>query len=410
MATTDTSVLRELASVYMDVATLDHQAETAALWARHNSLQPGRPLVLIDQLPWNELAAADELALRCEDPFHRSLEWYMRTRLYQWRHFPVDMVVDPVIAIPKIVAGNTIGPTIEEDVAVADSTNEIVSHRYHDRLSEPADLESITDTTVIVDPAGDRRHLEEAQAILGDIVPVRLSGVSMHCGVWDRIVQLRGAEPVLLDCIDRPEFQLDMMHRFVAAYLDLLDQLEALDLLDPYLPLIHCTGAYTDELPAVGYVPGHARPRDVWAFGMAQILGAVSPAMYDEFEVEPIKPLLDRFGLVYYGCCDPIDRKIPLLRKLPTVRKISVSPWADKALCADLMAGDYVYSAKPNPAFLAGDHLDEDLVRRDLAETVRLCQAHDTVCELILKDVSTVSYHPQNLATWANIAMAVVGA
>ena len=53
----------------------------------------------------------------------------------------------------------------------------------------------------------------------------------------------------------------------------MLEQLEEKGLLGRDQALIHCTGAWTDELPAPGYDPGRPRARDLWTFGMAQILG-----------------------------------------------------------------------------------------------------------------------------------------
>ena len=35
---------------------------------------------------------------------------------------------------------------------------------------------------------------------------------------------------------------------------------------------------------------------------MAQIFSTISSDMHDEFEIEYVKKIYDRFGLVYYGC------------------------------------------------------------------------------------------------------------
>ena len=51
----------------------------------------------------------------------------------------------------------------------------------------------------------------------------------------------------------------------------MLDQLEEKGLLGREQALIHCTGAYTDELPAPGYQAERPRAKDLWTFGMAQI-------------------------------------------------------------------------------------------------------------------------------------------
>jgi hypothetical protein len=187
-----------------------------------------------------------------------------------------------------------------------------------------------------------------------------------------------------------------------------LDQLEAQGLLCYRQSLVHCTGAYTDELPAPGFDPGCPRTKDVWMFGLAQMLSTVSPAMFEEFEIDMSMPIFRRFGLVYYGCCDPLDRKMAQVRKIPNVRKISMSPWVDEELGASEIKGNYVYSRKPNPALLAWHEFNEQGVREHLQASVDACARHGCPLELILKDISTVKYEPRRLWRWAEIAMEVV--
>ena len=47
---------------------------SAALWRKLNGLKPERPMVMIDQVCWNEMNVDDELTLRCEDPECRGYE------------------------------------------------------------------------------------------------------------------------------------------------------------------------------------------------------------------------------------------------------------------------------------------------------------------------------------------------
>ena len=46
-ATSDVSILRELAKQYADVAAKPVQAERRGLWRRHNSLERTRPLIYV---------------------------------------------------------------------------------------------------------------------------------------------------------------------------------------------------------------------------------------------------------------------------------------------------------------------------------------------------------------------------
>ena len=93
---------------------------------------------------------------------------------------------------------------------------------------------------------------------------------------------------------------------------------------------------------------------------------------------------------------------------IPNVRKISMSPWADQDNGARQIKGDFVFSRKPNPAFLAPDRFDEKLIRDDLTVTRDICKAHGCPLEFILKDISTIHYEPRRLDRWAQIAMEVV--
>jgi hypothetical protein len=101
---------------------------------------------------------------------------------------------------------------------------------------------------------------------------------------------------------------------------------------------------------------------------------------------------------------------VHVIAKLPNVRKISMSTWVDKERGAEAMGGRFVFSYKPNPAFLSGDSAwDAELVRRDLTDAYKIAAKHGNPCELILKDVSTVGGKPERLMEWAKIAGEICG-
>jgi hypothetical protein len=130
--------------------------------------------------------------------------------------------------------------------------------------------------------------------------------------------------------------------------------------------------------------------------------------MHQEFELDYMNPVYARFGLVYYGCCEPLDKKLDIVKKIPNLRKISMSPWVDVEAGAAQIGGKYVFSRKPSPAFLATDVWNPTAVEKDLRETLDACRRHGCPVELILKDISTVRYQPQRLWEWAAIAQRLV--
>lgn len=127
--------------------------------------------------------------------------------------------------------------------------------------------------------------------------------------------------------------------------------------------------------------------------------------MHDEFEIELVRPLYERFGLLYYGCCEPLQRVIPYIKKLKNVRKISVSPWADIASSVDQLGKDYVCSLKPNPSFIATGKFDLDGMKQQIQTALDCCKEMGTPLELILKDISTVNENVKVLDEWEKVAM-----
>ena len=125
--------------------------------------------------------------------------------------------------------------------------------------------------------------------------------------------------------------------------------------------------------------------------------------MHWEFALRHEMRLLEKFGLTYYGCCEPLDIKMDILKRIPNLRKISMSPWVDPVRAAERLGREYVYSHKPNPAILAENTWRPEQARaelRDVLEKTKGCNV-----EIVLKDISTVRHQPQRLWEWADIAM-----
>jgi hypothetical protein len=403
----DLSILRDLAARVAEIAALPIQEEKRELWRALNALRPVRPMVMIDQVCWNEMNLDDQLTLRCEDPECRGHEDFLRRTLFQWKYFPVDMVVEPFLRVRKAISNTGFGVGWREDVAVTDPTNSVVGHRFHNQFETEADLDMLQTPQISHDPAETERRLAVAHEIFDGLLDLRAEGLDPYLSLWDPISTWMSVEGALWALADRPEFMHRLVGKVTDGYLSMLDQLEEQGLLCGPQSLIHCTGAYTDELPAPGYDPARPRTKDLWMFGLAQMFSTVSPRMFKDFEVDYAGQLCARFGLVYYGCCDPLDRKMAEVRLIPNVRKVSMSPWTDQELGASEISGEYVFSRKPSPALLAWDRFDEDAARADLQETKDICARHGCPLELILKDISTVRYDPLRLSRWAQIAMEV---
>ncbi len=402
--------LRSLAEEIAKIACLPVHQEKARLWEALNDLHSERPMVWINEIPWNEMNVNDELTLHCRDPWARVHEYEMRKTVYQWRHMPGDMIVSDFIECPLAIHSTDFGIHEEVDTVAMDSTSDIVSRHFHVQIREPEDLAKIKMPVI--------RHHEEVTELIyqtmcelyRDIIPVRRVGQThIWFTPWDYLIRWWGLEEAMMDLIMRPDMVHEAVERMVDAWMVELDQFVEQNLLS-----LDCNNTrigsggygYTSELPGDEYDPEYVKPHNMWGCSNAQIFSDVSPEMHWEFALKHDLRWLERWGLTYYGCCEPLDRKIGLLRKIPNLRKISISPWNDMERIVEEMGGDYVFSRKPNPAIFAEDNWNPDKARAELVEVIE--KARDTChIEFIMKDISTVRYKPQRLWEWAQIAMEV---
>jgi len=398
---TEKQTLRELAKQYAEIAQSEAQTSRVKRMQACNDLKIARPPVLIDELPWHEMDIGGELQNRTSDPFARNMETYFRRHIFRWKHFRCDAFAENVFPVGKSFSSTGNGLQTQEEQLATDAKNNIVSHKYIDCLADEAALEKMRLSKITAHPEKDAENVAAAEDILDGILPVELRGVGIYYAPWDTIPMLHGVDNTLLDLFDRPDFIHKIIAKFTEEGENVLRQQEALGLLDPRSPSLHCTPSYVSGVPAEDYSGGNYRMKDMWFRSMAQLFGAVSPEMHWEFDLQYSLPLMEKCAYTYYGCCEPLDSKIDMLKKIPNLRKIGVSPWADVEKCAEQIGGDYVLSRKPNPAYVAAK-ADRDVIIAETARTAEAALRYGCPCEFVLKDISTVGYNPQNLVVWAD--------
>jgi len=403
------AVVRRLAERKMAIGSDPVQAQTLAAWRSLNDLQPVRPMVWINELPWHEIEEnLPDARLVCTDPFLRNLERQLRWELVQWEYFRCDMVVDPVVYVTKVgdPASSYADYGIVEQAVKAEDALDV---SYLPVINSLEDADQIRTPKVCFDHQATDRIFSRTAELLDGIIPVQLRGiVHQWHSPWDQIIHWYGIERLYTDMLDRPELVHRVMANFMRALNAVVDEQTRLGLLDVG------NGNWrvgSGGMGACSTLPESVAgrtvtPKDQWGCSCAQIFSEVSPDMHEEFSLQYERPLLERFGLTYYGCCEPLHRKISILSTIPNLRKISISPRADLAAAANAAAGRYALSWKPNPADLAWDNFDADAC----AETARqaLAQAGGAPLEIILKDVTTIRDQPERLGQWADAIMAVV--
>jgi hypothetical protein len=401
-------VLRGLGEEIADIAADPVNKERARLWTKLNDLESERPMIWINEVPWHEMNVDDELTLRCGNEWARELETRLRREIYQWRHMQGDMVVNDYIECPLAIHSTDFGIIEDVDLAVTDDTSDIVSRHFNIQIREPEDIEKIKMPVVTHNEETTAVTFAAMEDLFKDIISVKKTGQThIWFTPWDYLIRWWGIQEAMMDLVLRPDMVHAAYDRMVRAWIAELDQFVKQNLLSLDCRNIRVGSGgygYTSDLPGDNYDPDHVQTHNMWGCSNAQIFSEVSPDMHWEFALEHDLPWLTRWGLTYYGCCEPLHKKMHLLRKIPNLRKVSSSPWIDVPAMLAEIGTDYAVSFKPNPAKFTSRDLNEEEARRELEEVLEAGEGAAHI-EFIMKDISTVKYKPQNLWRWADIAM-----
>ena len=393
-------LLREYAKKYAQLALSESNLKRPDQYRKLNSLEMVKPPILVFEVPWGELEDQKELKLECETDLYRGIERAIKRTLYQFKNFEGDYAIHPYYKVKIRTKSTGIGLNVEEVKINSTTGTDISAHEYHDVLPDEDSLENITMPTIETDNEATQRALEAAHEVFDGIMDVGLGGYQFYFNMWDELPRYHGVEKCLIDIYDRPEFMHKMMKRFTDYHEETINLYEKLNILETDAYYLHCTPACTYELPVKDMTKEKVSAKDVWGRGMAQIFAVVSPDMHKEFDIGYMKRLFDRCGLTYYGCCEPLDKKIDILREFTNLRRISITPWADADVAADAMGDKYVLSAKSNPAYVSQPVFDPQPVIEETKKILLACKRNNTPCEFILKDISTINRNQNHLTQW----------
>jgi hypothetical protein len=397
---TDRAVLRRLASRLAELARRPEEERKRELWRRHNALSPGRPLVLADpENGWNEIIPID--SLECRGELARRWEMVLRKELFWGESLHDDKPLEALFEVGYTYTDSEWGmPEAYHGGAAGQS------YTWEGLVRAPEDVQRIGVPKIAVDYHTTVDTLALAAEVFRGILSVGLRGVWWwSLGMTYDLARLVGLEKMLYLMYDDP----GMVHRIMGmlrdGYLAKLDFLAADNLLS--LNNNHAyvgSGGigYSRELPGRSIEGTGVQPRDMWCLTESQETIGVSPEQFEEFVFQYQLPIQERFGLNCYGCCEPLDSRWHIVKKIPRLRRVSVSPWADQEKMAGMLGKDYIFSRKPAPSPLAVAHVDEQVVRDDIRRTLEI--ARGCVVELIMKDNHTLGGNPQNLVRWVQVA------
>jgi len=402
----DRAILRDLVKRYLDVAARPGQNDLRRRWADHNSLVPGRPLVLVTFGMWNVWCRETfpPESLQCRDEVLRSHEQSLRLALFHatigddWIFEPFLISRACVITPPEGVWGVATDcrqPGVEGG-----------AYALQPPLRELRDMERLVPPHHRIDEAATAINLGRLRDAVGDLIEIDLNRGPAYAhfngDISTQLIRLRGLDQVMLDMYEDPAG----LHRLLAFMRDgILRAQDEAEAAGDYSLTCHDNQAlpYARELEPPRPNSGPRRRKDLWTFCAAQEYTLVSPRLHDEFLLQYQLPIIAKFGLSAYGCCEDLTRKIGMLRQVPNLRRIAATPVADVARCAEQIGGDYVMSWRPNPTDMVCASFDEARIRRIIRHGLAACRANRCPVDITLKDIETVQGDVTRLARWTRI-------
>ncbi len=396
----DRDVLRRLAGSMAELAARPIEREKRDLWYRHNALEATRPVVFCDpENGWNEIITEDQL--QCEGSLAQGWEMFLRKEIFWAESMGDDKVVDPVFYVRYVYS--------ESDWGMHETVLKVVEHGsyvWDPPLKDYDDLDQLSFPEITVDYETSDRLLALARETFDDILQVRRKTMWWWTlGMTWTLINLRGLEQVMMDMCDHPDGLRRLMGILSDGHLAKLDFLQENNLLSLNTENTYVGSGgfgFTRELPQADFDGSRVRTADMWGFCESQETVSVSPGMFEEFVFPYQMPILERFGLNCYGCCEPLDSRWHVVKRFPRLRRISVSAWADFEKMAESLGADYIYSLKPSPADLALPQIDEDRIRKELRRLLQITKGCRV--EVIMKDNHTIGKNPQNVIRWCQIA------
>jgi hypothetical protein len=394
-------VLRKLAGEAGELAARPAEADKRTLWSRHNDLEPVRPLIFCDpENGWNEIIPENTLA--CSNDLARYWEMMLRKEIFWATKMGDDRVTEPCFNVPYTYSETDWGM---HHVQVGGDN--YGAYTWDAPLKDYSrDLPLLKFPAITVDYKMTEVVRQLAEGIFGDLLTVRLKGMWWwSLGLTRSLINLRGLENYMTDFYLYPDELHHLMEILRDGHLARLDFLESNILLPDNTDMYVGSGGfgYTARLPQHDF-SGKTRLRDMWGFCESQETVGVSPELFAEFVLPYQMPILERFGLNCYGCCEGLDLRWDYIRKIPNLRRVSVSPWANEAKMAEQLGGSYIFSRKLHPAKLAMSTMDRDSVRLEIRKSLEVATAGNCVIELIMKDNNTLGNNPQNAIDWCRIA------
>lgn len=404
--------LQHLAQRQAEIAQLPLMTERRKMWLDLNdSVAGARPPVIIETNTFDRDFLPPSI-LRCQTQTGRIIEKQLLRNIRNHELIDDDKVIPDFFAINWITEIDELGFPIQYE-RIKDAQGIETGYQILHAIKDiTCDLNLLKPATCAVDREGTMEWKAFLEELFGCHLPIRVtSGAYGMAMLTHRVVDLMGMEAFFMAMYEAP----DEVHRLMTYLKDnclrVMRWAESENILcvnNGNQASFGSSYNFTTQLPSPGHDPCHTRLRDMWGASNSQETVGVSPEMFHDFCFPYYHDVCEPLGLVYYGCCEPAHPYWDDLRRLPHLKKISISRWCDEPFMAEaLRGGKIVFSRKPDPNFLSVDEtLNEPAWSEHIRKTLEVTR--DVFVEFIIRDVYTLHGNIMNARRAVAIARAEI--
>lgn len=393
----DREILRETAKRQMDFAMQERNAVLKEKWYRHNALEGEVPMVVLESWGFNSEVITPRL--QCTGDFARKVEFDLYQNFVNQELFHDDKVTPDRFEMNYDTEFKLYGlDMIKEFVTGKEEEDSAgIGVRFIPVLEDlEDDFEKIKPSVFSVDMESTHKKFEAVTEAFGDILPVKMKMDCLYSVPTQMLIHLMGMENMMLNLAQYPELFRKIMDQAAddtLAYYDLLEEKGLILPTTEYESVGQGTFAFNRELP--GYETLEKRKlnrRDVWGYMDSQETLSISPQMFEEIIFPCYEKIGSQFGLLSYGCCEPVDRVWDsCISKFKNLRKVSISPWCNEEVMGEKLQGSrIIYHRKPAATFLgvSGQSLDEEAFRAYIRKSLHA--ARGCKMEITQRDIYTI--------------------
>lgn len=376
--------LRSLAKTQLEIANSEKNLIRTREWIDHNACRGKRPMVHLEIDNFTQEVLLPQM--QCQDPMARRIEKRLLHNFFNMQVLDDDKVVAPYFGVWWDLDLKPWGFEVQKELASDGGLGQHFAEQVGELGEEmdkfkPSDFRLKKDETI--------EYFKACEDTFGDVLPVKWAGKSLTCWLTQDVVHILGMENMYFALYDYPDEFMQILDQLANDYIRFFEKWQDSGLLYPTAGFEECNQGsvcLSDELPGEGPV----KLNQIWLHMDSQETINISTDMFESMIWGSYKKVAEKFGLVSFGCCDPLERLWPCLSQLKNLRKASISPWTDEAYMGEALAGrKTIYHRKPNPNFIGvTEILDEDAWRGHITTTLK--HAKNCTLEFSIRDVYTI--------------------